>query len=70
MIVVYDADERHGIHCAQIIFEKGFDNVYLLTGCLINFATLYYDLIEGTNIPTKKELDDIGETIRKNSNTN
>ena len=32
LIVVYSHDERHGCYYAKIIFEKGFDNVYLLTG--------------------------------------
>ena len=59
MIVVYADDERHGIQSAQIIFEKGFDNVYLLTGCLVNFAFMYYSLIEGTEIPTTSQLEAI-----------
>ncbi len=32
LLVVYHDDERHGILQARIIFEKGFDNVYLLSG--------------------------------------
>ena len=37
MLVVYHDDERHGILQSRIIFEKGFDNVYLLSGGLFSF---------------------------------
>ena len=48
LIVVYSHDERHGTHAAKIIFEKGFDNIYLLTGSISVFAYENHDLIEGS----------------------
>lgn len=36
---------------AKIFFEKGFDNVYLLTGGLEEFHTHFPEYIEGSNIP-------------------
>ena len=56
LIVVYSHDERHGCLYAKIIFEKGFDNVYLLTGQVCVFAYENIDLLEGTDIPSKKDL--------------
>lgn len=56
LIVVYSHDERHGTQAARIIFEKGYDNVYLLTGQVAVFAYENIDLLEGTQIPTQKEL--------------
>ena len=37
MLVVYHEDERHGILQSRIIFEKGFDNIYLLSGGICIF---------------------------------
>jgi rhodanese-related sulfurtransferase len=33
------------------LFEKGFDNVYLLSGGIDKFVEDHYDLIEGTELP-------------------
>mmetsp|Transcript_31544 Transcript_31544/g.39236 ORF Transcript_31544/g.39236 Transcript_31544/m.39236 type:complete len:98 (+) Transcript_31544:523-816(+) len=46
MLVVYHDDERHGILQSRIIFEKGFDNVYLLSGGLCIFEAEFQNLIE------------------------
>lgn len=46
ILVVYHEDERHGILQSRIIFEKGFDNVYLLSGGLFSFEQEYAQLIE------------------------
>jgi len=43
---VYHEDERHGILQTQIIFEKGFDNVYLLSGGLCIFQQEHPHLIK------------------------
>ncbi len=56
LIVVYSHDERHGTHAAKVIFEKGYDNIYLLTGSICVFAYENHNLLEGIEIPTKKEL--------------
>ena len=36
---------------AKIFFEKGFDNVYLLTGGIEEFHSHFPEYIEGSNIP-------------------
>ena len=52
LIVVYSDDERHGTQQAKIIFEKGFDNVYLLSGGIFVFASEEFgpQMLEGTNV--------------------
>ena len=46
LVVVYHEDERHGILQSRIIFEKGFDNVYLLSGGICIFEEEHPDLID------------------------
>ena len=45
MLVVYHEDERHGILQSRIIFEKGFDNIYLLSGGIYIFEKEHPNLI-------------------------
>jgi rhodanese-related sulfurtransferase len=52
IIVVYMDDERLGTHYSKVLHEKGFDNVYLLSGGIEKFLTAYRDLVEGTDVPT------------------
>jgi len=51
-VVVYADDERHGILHTRIIFEKGFDNVYLLSGGLCLFKAEYPHLIRTADSQT------------------
>lgn len=45
------SDERLGTHYTKILFEKGFDNVYLLSGGIEKFLVNYPDMVEGTKVP-------------------
>jgi centrosomal protein CEP41 len=56
LLVVYSSDERQGTQQAKIIFEKGFDNVYLLTGGCSVFAFENHDLIDGPEVPSLRQL--------------
>ena len=50
------SDERLGTHYAKILFEKGFDNISLLTGGIEKFmeaGTECYTLVEGVNVPSQ-----------------
>jgi aspartate/tyrosine/aromatic aminotransferase len=44
-------DERSGSHYAKLLHEKGFDNVYLLSGGIEKFIEDHHDLVEGTDVP-------------------
>lgn len=46
-------DERAGTHYAKLLHEKGFDNVYLLSGGIEKFLETHYELVEGINVPQK-----------------
>ena len=51
LIVVYMLDERQGSHYAKLLHEKGFDNVYLLSGGIEKFIEDHRDLVEGMDVP-------------------
>ena len=56
IIVVYMEDERLGTQYAKILFEKGFDNICLLSGGVEKFMDSgidCYSMIEGANIPAQ-----------------
>ncbi len=40
-------DEKEGIPAAKLFFEKGYDNVYLLSGGIEKFAVKYAKFVEG-----------------------
>jgi hypothetical protein len=67
MIIVYHKDERSSIPHAQLLVQKGFDNVYLLTGGIEEFAQTNPDKCEGpgttTLIAAKFEVDKKKESI-------
>jgi len=61
MIILYHNDERNGIPFANNFFQKGYDNVYFLSGGIEEFAKNYPDYLEGPEkekyINMKKEKD-------------
>ena len=46
-IIVYAWDERPGVDASQKFSQRGFDNVYLLSGGIEEFAKQFPQLIEG-----------------------
>ena len=51
IIVVYHFDEKAGIDYAKEMFEKGYDNVYLLSSGIEGFGQEIQDGLEGSNVP-------------------
>jgi centrosomal protein CEP41 len=51
LIIVYALDERPGVEAAQKLTQRGFENIYLLTGGLEEFTKQYWSYLEGTNPP-------------------
>eukprot|EP01017_Pseudomicrothorax_dubius_P012527 TRINITY_DN15242_c0_g1_i1.p1 TRINITY_DN15242_c0_g1~~TRINITY_DN15242_c0_g1_i1.p1 ORF type:complete len:306 (-),score=69.18 TRINITY_DN15242_c0_g1_i1:65-982(-) len=51
LIIVYHLDERSGIPFAAHLYEKGYENVYLLSGGIEDFLKDYPDLVEGKAVP-------------------
>ena len=61
MIILYHNDERNGIPYANNFFQKGYDNVYFLSGGIEEFAKNFPEHLEGQEkekyINMKKERD-------------
>ena len=37
LIIVYHEDDKNGMNFASVLYQKGFDNVYLLSGGIEEF---------------------------------
>ena len=55
LIIIYMLDERQGVSQAQLLCEKGYENVFLLSGGCEAFLEDYQNLCEGVNIPIPKK---------------
>ena len=57
IIIVYHFDEKKGIGYVNELYEKGFDNIFLLSGGIEAFGQEVGEGLEGANIPLfgKKE---------------
>ena len=62
VIIVFNDNERHGTQVAKVLTEKGFGNIYLLTGGIQAFFIDYPDLIDGNEIPDYYEYKKFVET--------
>lgn len=50
-IIVYMDTEKSGIPYANELYQKGFENVYLLTGGIYEFVLKHYEFVEGNKLP-------------------
>ena len=50
MIIIYHKDERNSIPYAQLLVQKGFDNVFLISGGIEEFIQIYPEKCEGTGV--------------------
>lgn len=68
LIIVYMRDERQGSHAAKTFYEKGYDNIYLLSGGIEEFMLQFPDLIEGKELPDFEKLkEELELKNKKNS---
>ena len=51
LIIVYMNDERKGCAAANLFAEKGYENVYLLSGGIEQFNEEFHGLVEGRDVP-------------------
>lgn len=51
LIIVYHEDDKSGATYATVLYEKGFDNIYLLTGGIEEFYQKKPTLVTGTSLP-------------------
>ncbi|KAG6964987.1 hypothetical protein JG688_00007441 [Phytophthora aleatoria] len=53
LIILYDLDDKTVAQTAHTLVQRGFDNIYVLTGGLIDYADAFPEHIEGTPLPPK-----------------
>ena len=52
VILLYDNDERLAVPAAELCAEKGVDNVFILTGGLLDFGGHFPELLDGVPPPS------------------
>lgn len=51
LIIIYHEDEKNGTTYAKVLYEKGFDNVYLVTGGIEEFYQKKPEFVVGKELP-------------------
>ena len=57
MIIITHIDEKNGIPSATILAEKGFENVFLLSGGVESFLQSFPEFVEGKKVPVIPKKD-------------
>ena len=65
LIIVYMNDERKGCQAANMLAEKGYENVFLLSGGIDQFNEEFHGLVEGRNVPVPRKQVEEEEHKRK-----
>lgn len=55
LIIIYHSDERNSVPIGQQFFEKGYTNVYILSGGIEKFLEDFTPLVEGDQVPTPQK---------------
>ncbi|CAD8186701.1 unnamed protein product [Paramecium pentaurelia] len=67
-IIIYHFDEKNGIPSATLFAEKGFENVYLLSGGIEKFLQNYPQCVIGIKVPSIPKPEENPNKIIKRSN--
>lgn len=59
IIVVYHFDEKPGMDYTMQLFEKGFDNLFLLNGGIEGFGQEIQEGLEGKDVPVFKKKEEV-----------
>ena len=59
------SDERKGTAAANLMAEKGYDNVFLLSGGIDGFNEEFNHLVEGRNVPKPQSKIREEESMKK-----
>jgi centrosomal protein CEP41 len=51
MIIIYGFDERQSIGSAQLLAQKGYENVFMISGGIEAFMQEYPEFLEGKKVP-------------------
>ncbi|CAD8093572.1 unnamed protein product [Paramecium sonneborni] len=68
LIIIYHFDEKNGIPSATLFAEKGFENVYLLSGGIEKFLQNHPEGVIGTKVPYFPKPEQNPNKIIKRSN--
>lgn len=69
LIILYAWDERPGVESAQKLCNRGFENVFLLSGGLEDFIKSHYDYLEGRSLPPRPQDLTATNKFRSNAST-
>lgn len=61
LIIVYHDDDKSGANYAAVLYEKGFDNIYLLTGGIEDFYQKKPEYVVGKELPPLES--ELGSTV-------
>lgn len=64
LVILYDLDDKAVAQTAHTLVQRGFDNIYVLSGGLVDYADEFPDHIEGTPLPPKP-VDPTKKTTRR-----
>ena len=56
LIIIYMGDERKGTAAANLMAEKGYENVFLLSGGIDQFNEEFHSMVEGRDVPKPKTM--------------
>ena len=65
LIIIYMSDERKGTAAATLMTEKGYENVFLLSGGIDQFNEEFHHMVEGRDVPKPKSMIKQEEEKRK-----
>ncbi len=50
MIIVYSSDERKGVESSHLFAQKGYENIFLVSGGFEKFAEEFPGMLEGKHV--------------------
>ena len=59
IIIVYHFDEKPGMEYSTQLAEKGYDNLYLLSGGIEGFGQEIQEGLEGKDVPLFKKKEEV-----------
>jgi len=65
IIVVYHFDEKHGIQYVTELYEKGYDNLYLLSAGVEGFGQEIQEGLEGKKVPAFEKKEEVKKFKKK-----
>jgi len=68
LIIIYGKDERSTIPYATLFYNKGYDNIYMLTGGIEDFVREFPEKCDGSDVQRLINQKLQEEILKKDSN--